>query len=144
VDGLPFVKPPYGVVTAINLDTGDIVWQVPLGDTPDEIKNNPALKGLNIGNTGQQATVGEVITKSLVVVGDGLDSTQPGHPRGAYLRAYDQKTGQQVGAVWMPAPQSGSPMTYSCGWQAVHYRRGERRQLLGRLYRLQPAVGAVK
>jgi quinoprotein glucose dehydrogenase len=49
----------------------------------------------------------------LVVVGDGLDSTQPGHPRGAYLRGYDQKTGQQVGAVWMPAPQSGSPMTYS-------------------------------
>ncbi|HEY5084336.1 MAG TPA: hypothetical protein VII48_07445, partial [Rhizomicrobium sp.] len=113
VDGLPFVKPPYGVVTATNLDSGDIIWEVPLGDTPDEIKNNPALKGLNIGNTGQQATVGEVITKSLVVVGDGLDSTQPGHPRGAYLRGYDQKTGQQVGAVWMPAPQSGSPMTYS-------------------------------
>ena len=34
------------------------------------------------------------------------------HPRGAMLRAYDKKTGQQVGAVWMPAPQSGSPMTY--------------------------------
>jgi len=112
VDGLPFVKPPYGVVTATNLDSGDIVWEVPLGDTPDEIKNNPALKGLNIGNTGQQATVGEVITKNLVVVGDGLDTTQPGHPRGAYLRGYDQKTGKQVGAVYMPAPQSGSPMTY--------------------------------
>jgi quinoprotein glucose dehydrogenase len=113
VDGLPFVKPPYGVVTATNLDSGDIVWEVPLGDTPDEIKNNPALRGLNIGNTGQQATVGEVVTKNLVVVGDGQISTQPGHPRGAYLRGYDQKTGKQVGAVWMPAPQSGSPMTYS-------------------------------
>ena len=113
VDGLPFVKPPYGVVTATSLDTGDIVWEVPLGDTPDEIKNNPVLKGLNIPNTGQQATVGEVITKNLVVVGDGQISTQPGHPRGAFLRGYDQKTGAQVGSVWMPAPQSGSPMTYA-------------------------------
>ena len=113
VDGLPLVKPPYGLLTAINLDTGNIVWQVPNGDTPDEIKNNPALKGMNIPKTGQQAQDGIAITKSLVIQGDGLYSTQPGHPRGAYLRAYDQKTGQEVGAVYMPAPQSGSPMTYS-------------------------------
>ena len=113
VDGLPLVKPPYGLLTAINLDTGDTLWQVPHGDTPDEIRNNPALKGLNIPKTGQQGNVGEVITKSLVVIGDPLYSTTPEHPRGAMLRAYDQKTGQQVGAVWMPAPQSGSPMTYS-------------------------------
>jgi quinoprotein glucose dehydrogenase len=113
VDGLPLVKPPYGLLTAINLDTGDTLWQVPHGDTPDEIRLNPALKGLNIPKTGQQGNVGEVITKSLVVIGDPSYSTSPGHPRGAMLRAYDQKTGQQVGEVWMPAPQSGSPMTYS-------------------------------
>jgi quinoprotein glucose dehydrogenase len=113
VDGLPLVKPPYGTVTAINMDEGAISWQVAHGDTPDEIKNNPALKGLNIPKTGQAGNVGEVITKSLVVLGDPAYSTQPGHPRGAYLRAYDQKTGDQVGAVYMPAPQSGSPMTYS-------------------------------
>ena len=53
------------------------------------------------------------MTKSLVVLGDPLFSTSPGHPRGAMLRAYDQKTGNQVGEVWMPAPQSGSPMSYS-------------------------------
>jgi len=68
---------------------------------------------LTIPKTGQAGNVGEVITKSLVVVGDPLYSTSPGHPRGAMLRAYDQKTGAQVGAVWMPAPQSGSPMTYT-------------------------------
>ena len=113
VDGLPLVKPPYGVVTAINLDTGDTLWQVAHGDTPDEIRNNPALRGLNIPKTGQNGNVGEVITKNLVVIGDPQISTQPGHPRGAFLRGYDQKTGQQVGAVWMPAAQSGSPMTYS-------------------------------
>ncbi len=113
VDGLPIVKPPYGLLTAINLDTGNTLWQVPHGDTPDAVRNNPALKGLNIPKTGQQGVVGEVITKSLVVLGDPEFTTTPEHPRGAMLRAYDQKTGQQVGAVYMPAPQSGSPMTYS-------------------------------
>ena len=48
-----------------------------------------------------------------MIQGDGLYSTSNGKPRGAYLRGYDQKTGNEVGAVWMPAPQSGSPMTYS-------------------------------
>jgi quinoprotein glucose dehydrogenase len=113
VQGLPLVKPPYGTLTAINMDEGAISWQVAHGDTPDEIKNNPALKGLNIPKTGQAGNVGEVITKNLVILGDPQYSTQPGHPRGAYLRGYDQKTGNQIGAVYMPAPQSGSPMTYS-------------------------------
>jgi quinoprotein glucose dehydrogenase len=115
VDGMPLVKPPYGTLTAINLDSGNITWQVPHGDTPDDIRNNPALKGLNIPKTGQAGNVGLVITKSLVVMGDPLFTTTAEHPRGAMLRAYDKKTGQQVGAILMPAPQSGSPMTYSVG-----------------------------
>ena len=113
IDGLPLVKPPYGLLTAINLDRGEIVWQVPHGDTPDTVRNNPALKGLNIPKTGQQGNVGIVVTKTLVIVGDPQLSTTPEHPRGAMLRAYDKKTGEQVGAIWMPAPQSGSPMTYT-------------------------------
>jgi len=48
VQGLPLVKPPYGLITAINLNTGDFVWQVANGETPDQIKNNPALKGMDI------------------------------------------------------------------------------------------------
>ena len=55
--------------------------------------------------------MGLVVTKSLVVLGDS-QLTSGTHPRGAMLRAYDKATGQEVGAVWMPAPQSGSPMTY--------------------------------
>ena len=113
VDGLPLLKPPYGTVTAINLNTGDLRWQVAHGDTPDEIRNNPALKGITLPKTGQAGNVGLAVTKSLVVIGDPQYSTSPGHPRGAMLRAYDQNNGQQVGEVWMPAPQSGSPMTYS-------------------------------
>jgi quinoprotein glucose dehydrogenase len=114
VDGLPIVKPPYGVLSAIDLNKGDLMWEVPHGDTPDGIRNNPALKGLNIPKTGQPGFgVGIVVTKTLVIAGDSQVTTTPDHPRGAMLRAYDKKTGQQVGAVWMPAPQSGSPMTYS-------------------------------
>jgi quinoprotein glucose dehydrogenase len=113
VDGLPLVKPPYGLLSAINLDRGEIVWQVPHGDTPDSIRNNPVLKGLNIPKTGQQGNVGLVVTKTLVIMGDPQISTTADHPRGGMLRAYDKQTGQQVGAVWLPAPQSGSPMTYT-------------------------------
>ena len=112
VQGLPLVKPPYGLLTAINLDKGEITWQVPHGDTPDAVRNHPALKGLTIPKTGQGGTVGLIVTKTLVIVGDPQITTGPEHPRGAMLRAYDKATGKQVGAVLMPAPQSGSPMTY--------------------------------
>ncbi len=114
VDGLPLFKPPYGTITAVNMDTGDFRWQVTNADTPDEIKNNPALRGLTIPRTGQggQGVSGLMVTKTLVITGDPLLSTVPGHPRGAMLRAFDKATGKEVGTVWMPAPQSGSPMTY--------------------------------
>jgi quinoprotein glucose dehydrogenase len=112
VNGLSLIKPPYGTISAINLDRGEIVWQVPHGDTPDAVRNNPALRGLNIPRTGQLGTVGTLVTKTLLIAGDPQVTTTPEHPRGAMLRAYDKATGREVGAVLMPAPQSGSPMTY--------------------------------
>jgi quinoprotein glucose dehydrogenase len=112
VEGLPLVKPPYGLLSAINLDRGELVWQVAHGDTPDNVRNHPLLKGMNIPRTGQSGAVGLVITKTLVIMGDPQVTTTPEHPRGAMLRAYDKATGKEVGAVWLPAPQSGSPMTY--------------------------------
>lgn len=112
VQGLSIVKPPYAVISAINLDRGEMQWQVPYGETPDAVRNHPALKGLNIGNTGQPGSVGLVVTKTLVILGDSQVTTTPAHPRGAMLRAYDKATGKEIGAVYMPAPQSGSPMTY--------------------------------
>jgi quinoprotein glucose dehydrogenase len=112
VQGLPIVKPPYGLLTAINLDSGAIAWQVPHGDTPDNVRNHAALQGLTIPRTGQSGAVGAVVTKTLVIMGDPQVTTTPAHPRGAMLRAYDKATGKEVGAVLMPAPQSGSPMTY--------------------------------
>jgi len=114
VEGISILKPPYSTISAISLSKGEIVWQVPHGDTPDNIRNNPALKGLNIPKTGQGGfNIGTLVTKTIVVAGDGQVTTTPEHPRGAMLRAYDKNTGKQVGEVLMPAPQSGSPMTYS-------------------------------
>jgi len=112
VQGLPLLKPPYGLLNAIDLDKGELKWQVPHGDTPDAVRNHPLLKGMNIPKTGLPGSVGLFVTKTLVVLGDPSVTTTPEHPRGAMLRAYDKQTGAQVGAVWMPAPQSGSPMTY--------------------------------
>jgi glucose dehydrogenase len=110
--GLSMVKPPYGVLTAVNLDKGEITWQVPHGETPDFVRNHPALRGLTVPRTGQAGNVGAVVTKTVVVVGDPLVTAPEGRTRGAMLRAYDKATGKEVGAVFMPAAQSGSPMSY--------------------------------
>jgi quinoprotein glucose dehydrogenase len=110
--GLPFLKPPYGRITAIDMTKGEFLWQIAHGETPDSVRNHPALKGLTIPRTGQSGAVGVLVTKTLVIAGEPVSTTLPGRPRGAMLRAYDKSTGQEMGAVYMPAPQSGSPMTY--------------------------------
>ncbi len=114
VEGLSILKPPYGHISAISLDRGEILWQTPHGDTPDNVRNHPALRGVNIPKTGQAGTsgIGLMVTKTLVVMGDPALTTTPEHPRGAMFRAYDKASGKEVGSVLMPAPQSASPMTY--------------------------------
>ena len=82
------------------------------GETPDAVRDNPALKGLNIPRTGRTGSVGTLVTKTLVIAGESGFFTTSSGQRGAMLRAYDKATGKEVGAVYMPAPQSGSPMTY--------------------------------
>jgi quinoprotein glucose dehydrogenase len=119
VQGLPLVKPPWGRITAIDLNTGDIAWQIAHGETPDPVKNHPALKGLSIPRTGRaggaggsSGGIGILTTKTLVIAGEGGVFTTPSGQRGAMLRAYDKASGQEVGAVYMPGAQTGSPMTY--------------------------------
>jgi glucose dehydrogenase len=114
VQGIPIVKPPYGLLAAVDLDKGELKWQTPHGDTPDNIRNNAALRGMTIPKTGQPGTsgVGLMVTKSLVIMGDPQSTTASGK-KGAFLRAYDKPTGKEVGAVYLPAQQSGTPMTYS-------------------------------
>ena len=112
VQGLPLIKPPYGRITALDMNKGTLVWQIAHGETPDNIKNHPALKGVTIPKTGRQGRIGVLVTKTLLIAGEGGFFTAPNGQRGAMLRAYDKATGNELGAVYMPAPQTGSPMTY--------------------------------
>ena len=112
VQGLPLLKPPYGLITAIDLDTGEVVWQIPHGETPDNVRDHPTLSGLSIPRTGRPGSVGTLVTETLLIAGEAGVFTTPSGERGAMLRAYDKATGTEVGSVFMPAPQTGSPMTY--------------------------------
>ena len=120
VMGLPLMKPPWGRITAIDLNVGEIVWQVAHGATPDSVTNHPALRGVELPRTGRQGPVGTLTTKTLVIAGEGGRNapgggfwTTPDGRRGAMLRAYDKTTGDNVAEVYMPAPQTGTPMTYN-------------------------------
>jgi quinoprotein glucose dehydrogenase len=114
VQGLPLLKPPYDRITAYDMNTGEIAWQKAHSSTPDEIKNHPALKGLDLPRTGQpgRSFIGVLTTKTLLVAGEAGVHTNAAGRRVALLRAYDKQTGVDVGAVEMPARQTGSPMTY--------------------------------
>jgi len=111
---LPLIKPPYDQITAYNMNTGEIVWQKTHSSTPDDIRNNPALKGLNLPRLGQpgRTFIGTLTTRNLVIAGEGGVHTNEAGRRIALLRAYDKLTGEDVGAVEMPAKQTGSPMSY--------------------------------
>jgi quinoprotein glucose dehydrogenase len=115
VQGLPLLAPPWGRITAIDMNAGDIRWQIAHGETPDAVRNHPALRGLSIPRTGRIGRIGTLVTRSLLVAGEGGFATTPSGARGAMLRAYDKGTGAELGAVYMPAPQTGSPMTYMLG-----------------------------
>ncbi len=119
VQGLPIMKPPYGLLAAIDLNKGQMIWQIAHGETPASITNHPLLKGLTIPRTGRPGTVGQLVTKTLLVVGEAGFGPTPNGQRGAMLRAYDKASGKEVGAVYMPAPQGGAPMTYL--WQDKQY-----------------------
>jgi quinoprotein glucose dehydrogenase len=112
VQGLPLIKPPYGTISAIDLKTGNTLWQVAHGETPDNIRNHPLLKNLNLPRTGRIGTASQVVTKTLVVAGEKGTFTLPDGRVGAMLRAYDKATGREVGSVYMPNQQTGGPMTY--------------------------------
>jgi quinoprotein glucose dehydrogenase len=114
VQGLPLVKPPYDRITAYNMNTGDMVWQKTHSSTPDDIRNNPALRGLTLPRLGQpgRTFIGTLTTKTLLIAGEGGVHTNESGARVALLRAYDKLTGADVGAVEMPNKQTGSPMTY--------------------------------
>jgi quinoprotein glucose dehydrogenase len=113
VQGMPLVKPPWGSIVAIDMNKGEILWKIANAETPDNVRDHPALKGLNIPRTGRSAnTIGLLITKTLLIAGEPGTFTMPDGRQGAMLRAYDKASGKEQGAVYMPTGQTGTPMTY--------------------------------
>jgi glucose dehydrogenase len=105
VEGLPIFKPPYGRITAIDLNTGETLWWIPNGDTPERIRNHPRLRGMELPNTGQASHATVLVTESLLMYGEGRGS----EPR---FHAVDKRTGQELVTVELPAPSSTAPMTF--------------------------------
>lgn len=105
--GLPLVKPPYSRITAIDMNTGDHEWMVPLGDG-DRYRNHPLLRELNLPPLGDGVINGPLLTSTLLITALTTGSSNDG-PR---LVAYDKNTGEILGAVDLPAGAIGTPMTY--------------------------------
>src|SRR5689334_24899806 len=105
---MPLVKPPWGSIVAIDMNRGEILWKVANAESPDNVRNHPALKGLNIPRTGRAAnTIGILVTKTMLIVGEPGTFTLADGRKGAMLRAYDKSSGKEAAAVYMPAGQSG-------------------------------------
>jgi quinoprotein glucose dehydrogenase len=105
IQGLRLMKPPYGRITAYDMNKGEIAWQIPNGDTPPAVKNNPALKGLTIPKTGSPSQAGLLVTKTLLFAGEGAGGQ-------AFFHAYDKATGAEIWQTPIPGPQTSLPMTY--------------------------------
>ena len=111
--GLPLNKPPYGVLEAINMDSGEFRWQVPNGDGP---RDNPLLKDLHLPPLGIPGRAAPLVTKSLLFVGESSSAVDLGditHGYGNNFRAYDKRNGQVLTTLKLPAGTTAGPMTYA-------------------------------
>ena len=117
-DGLPLVKPPYGRITAIDLNTGEHVWMAPNGDGP---RNHPRLRHLNLPPLGQQGRPAPLLTKTLLFIGEGdpIIVATPKGGGGNKFRAYDKATGSVVWETELAAGTTGAPMSYL--WNGKQY-----------------------
>jgi quinoprotein glucose dehydrogenase len=114
--GLPLIKPPWGRITAIDLNTGNHVWMVPNGQAPDYIKNSPVLAGIDLSGAGNPERAPLLVTKTLLFAGDGpgLFSSGP-QGGGKKFRALDKKTGKTIFEMELPGNETGLPMTFMSG-----------------------------
>jgi quinoprotein glucose dehydrogenase len=111
--GLPLVKPPWGRIVAIDLNKGDIAWSIANSDTPDYVKNHPALKGIDVGKTGKPSRSPLMVTKTLLFSADGNDLFNGvAGGGGNVFRAIDKKTGEILHEMKLPSMATGIPMTY--------------------------------
>jgi quinoprotein glucose dehydrogenase len=132
--GLPILKPPYGRITALDLTTGEMAWQVPNGEGP---RNHELLKHLNLPRLGTAGRPAPLLTKTLLFVGE----LGPGPWK---FHAYDKKTGQLLTEVELSGPTTGAPMTYEVGdRQFVVVPVGGRNGIAWVALGLEPVPGAV-
>jgi quinoprotein glucose dehydrogenase len=108
LQGLPLVKPPYGRITAIDMNRGEHLWQIPNGPTPTEIAEHPALRGLQIPATGRMTRAVTLVTRTLLFSAEGWG----GAP---VLRAHDKSTGEVLAEIALPGAVGAPPMTYAVG-----------------------------
>jgi quinoprotein glucose dehydrogenase len=112
--GLPLIKPPYGRITAIDMNRGEHLWVVANADTPDEIKNHERLRGVDIPErTGTGDRGGLLVTKSLLFSGEGAGLYGGQTGGGRMFRAHDKASGEILAEFELPAKQTGLPMTYA-------------------------------
>ncbi len=117
-EGLPLVKPPYGRITAIDMNTGEHVWMAPNGDGP---RDHPRLRHLNLPPLGQQGRAAPLLTKTLLFIGEGdpIIISTPWGGGGNKFRAYDKATGSVVWETEFEAGTTGAPMSYL--WNGKQY-----------------------
>ena len=108
VQGLEIAKPPYGRITAIDMNSGDHLWMIANADTPDSIKNHRLLEGVEIPRTGVPTRAGIFVTKTLLFAGEGTG----GRGASPIFRAIDKQTGEVLAEIDLPNNQSGLPFTY--------------------------------
>lgn len=110
--GLPLLRPPWGSITAMDMNTGKVLWNIPNGGTPDWIADHEKLAGVELPQTGHQERAGLLVTKSLLFAGEGagLYAMWGG---GSMFRAHDKRTGEVLAEVDLGVNQSGVPMTYA-------------------------------
>jgi glucose dehydrogenase len=104
------VKPPWGRITAIDLNQGEIAWQVPNADTPENVANNPLLEGVDVGRTGVMTRAVLLVTRNFLFAGEGTG----GSPA---FRAHDKQTGEILWETELPATATGVPMGYELNGQ---------------------------
>ena len=130
--GLPLVKPPYGSITAIDLNSGEHIWRTTVGKGP---VNHPALKDLDLPDMGWDNRTFVLATPNLLLATSqdphGLADAGKDYfvDRDAYLRAYDLASGAEIGRVELPSNAYGAPMSYTAGGrQYVVVPLGNRRR----------------
>ncbi len=105
VDGLPIFKPPYRRISAYDMNTGERLWWVPAGQAEDNVRNHPALQGVDTSNFGGGGNSIQLVAGDLLIAEhDGAD--------GPAIHGYNKLTGEKIGEVPIPGPGQYGMMAY--------------------------------